>query len=216
METLRSNQSIRNMTNKEIARCVRKAQAGCHKSFGRLITHHESKIRGIIGGSLRSYRKEDMEDMYQEVLLHIWRNIKSKNKDAHFTAWLIVLTKWRCATMKRKRLPPGQYDFRLQDFEKIYDWQRISSVLFVHEKSFMDVIFTREAINYVKCVMRKLNKEDRGILKSRFWLEDTQTELSKQLGICVMTCRRKRKKAIGNCRQALLQMVTPEDLCAPS
>ena len=204
------------MNNAAIARCVRKAQAGCHESFGRLIAHHESKIRGIIGGSLRSYKKEDKEDMYQEVLLHAWRNIKSKNRDAHFTAWLTVLIKWRCAAMKRKRLPPGQYDFRLQDFEEIYDWQRISSVLFVHEKSFMDVIFTREAINYVKCVMRKLNKEDRGILKSKFWLEDTQTELSKQLGICVMTCRRKRKKAMENFRKAFLQTVTHEDPYAPS
>ena len=204
------------MTNEEIARCVRKTQDGCHESFGQLIAYHESKIRGIIGGSLRSYKKEDKEDMYQEVLLHIWRNIKSKNKDAHFTAWLIVLTKWRCATMKRKRLPPGQYDFRLQDFEEIYDWQRISSVLFVHEKSFMDVIFTREVIANIGYIVNGLSLRDKHMLISEFWWEETQKKQSEKLGICIVTCRHWRRRAKENFKKAFLQMVTPEDLYAPS
>ncbi len=204
------------MTNEEIARCVRKAQAGCHESFGRLVIHHELKIRDIIGRSLRSYRKEDKEDMYQEVLLHTWRNIKSKNEDAHFTAWLIVLTKWRCAAMKRKRLPPMGYDFRQQDFEEQYDWQRISSVLFTHEKSLIDSILSRETINYVKRAIRKLGKVDRDMLKSEFRTGETQREQCKRLGICFVTCRRRRRKAKENFRQVLLQMVAPEDLCVPS
>ncbi len=204
------------MTDEEIVRCVRKAQAGCHESFGRLIAHHEQKIRNIIGGSLRNYRKEDKEDMFQEVMLHTWRNIGIKKEAAHFTAWLTVLIKWRCIAMKRKRIPPMGYDFRLQDSEELYDWQCISLVLFMHEKSFMDIIFSRETARKIQHAISKLNKMDREMLQSIFWLMETQKKQSERLGICIVTCRIHRRKAMKNFKQAFLQMGVHEDPRVPS
>ncbi|KKM73498.1 hypothetical protein LCGC14_1409940 [marine sediment metagenome] len=204
------------MTNEAIARRVRKAQAGCHESFGQLIAYHEKKIRDIIGRSLRNYRKEDKEDMYQEVLLHTWRNIKSKKEAAHFTAWLIVLTKWRCAAMKRKRQQPRGYDFRQEGFEKLYDWQRISLVFFIHEENFMDIIFSRETARNIQYAISKLDEMDRDMLQSIFWSMEILKEQSKRLEICVVTCRRRRRKAMENFKQALLGMVAPEGLYVPS
>ncbi len=200
------------MTNEEIARCVRKAQAGCHESFGRLITRQEDAIRGIIFNKMRDRSKEDREDMFQEVMLHAWRNIKLITEDPfRFPLWMTVLVKWRCIAAWRSHPLPKQFEYLQTE-----SMDRISFILFMYEENFMDVIFTHEVIDYVKRAMYKLSKMDRCMLKSKFWLRESQIELGRKLGVSTNTCRKRHKKAVENFRKAFLQMVTPEDLCAPS
>ena len=200
------------MTNAEIARCVRKAQDGCHESFGWLIARQEHVICGIIYNKMRDGSKEDREDMFQEVMLHAWRNIKLIEKDPfRFPLWMTVLTQWRCIAAWRNHPFPKQFEYLQTE-----SMDRILSIFFMHEENFMGVIFTREAVDYVKRAMYKLSKMDRCMLKSRFWLRESQIELGKKLGVSTNTCRKRHKKAVGNFRQAFLQMVAPEDLYEPS
>lgn len=200
------------MTNEEIARCVRKAQAGCHESFERLIARQEHVIRGIICNRLRDKREEDREDMFQEVMLHSWRNIKLLKEDPErFPRWMSTLTKWRCCASRHGHLPPKQFEYL-----QIESLDRIWSIFFMHEKSFMDSILTREAITNTRHSISGLSKADRYMLKSEFWAGETLRKQGGRLGVHVNTCYRKRKKARENFKQALLQTVLPEDLCALS
>ncbi len=206
------NQSTRNMNNAEIARCVIKAQAGCHESFGRLIARQRHIIRGIIRNRMRDKKEEDREDMFQEVMLHAWRNIKLIVEDlSRFPKWISILTKWRCAARRRDNPLPKQFDpYQLENND------RILFVISMHEKNFTDTILTREVIDYVKRAIRKLSKVDKDMLKSEFRTMETQREQSKRIGVCKATCRRRRKKARENFKKILLQMVAHEDLYVPS
>ena len=200
------------MTNEEIARCVRKAQAGCHESFRRLIARQKSIIHGIIYNRLRDKSEEDREDMFQEVMLHTWHSIKLLKKDpGRFPRWMSTLTKWRCCASRRGRPSPKQFEHH-----QLENYDRILSVFFMHDKNFIDSILTREAISYVNRVMCKLSEEDRDMLKSEFQIRETLRKQGRRLGVHINTCYRKRKKAKENFRQALLETVAPEDLYVPS
>jgi len=70
----------------EEARLIRQAQDGNHRAFEALVRLHERLVFGIIGSFLR--RRQDVEDLAQEVFLKAYLAIGRFRPGAPFAPWL--------------------------------------------------------------------------------------------------------------------------------
>ncbi|MBX3476411.1 MAG: sigma-70 family RNA polymerase sigma factor [Brevundimonas sp.] len=74
---------------------VRQAQAGSDAAFARLVTRHQSAVRGflrrVLGGGWA-----EADDVAQEVFLAAWRNLRGLKDPAGMRAWLLGIA-WRRA-----------------------------------------------------------------------------------------------------------------------
>jgi RNA polymerase sigma-70 factor (ECF subfamily) len=68
------------------ARLIRQAQDGDQRAFEALVRLHERPVFGIIGGFIR--RRQDVEDLAQEVFLKAYLAIGRFRPEAPFAPWL--------------------------------------------------------------------------------------------------------------------------------
>lgn len=64
---------------------VRRAKAGCARSFGELCEQHRIRVWRILATVAHG---SDLEDLAQEAILRAWQRLKSYRGEAPFGAWL--------------------------------------------------------------------------------------------------------------------------------
>src|SRR6266480_5376296 len=80
---------------------VRRAQHEDKEAFEELIRRHQHRVFAVAGGIIR--RREDVEDIAQQVFVKAYFSLKRFDQRAAFTTWLYKITVNECWDMLRKR-----------------------------------------------------------------------------------------------------------------
>src|SRR6266699_5205594 len=80
---------------------VRWAQAEDKEAFEELIRRHQHRVFAVAGGILR--RREDVEDIAQQVFIKAYYSLKRFDHRAAFSTWLYKITVNECWDLLRKK-----------------------------------------------------------------------------------------------------------------
>src|ERR1700756_4416767 len=93
---------------------VRQAQSGTEAAFEELIRRHQQRVLALVGSILR--RREDVEDVAQQVFLKVYVSLKRFDLRAAFSTWLYKITVNECWDYLRKRkVRPLAYEADLSE-----------------------------------------------------------------------------------------------------
>jgi RNA polymerase sigma-70 factor (ECF subfamily) len=93
---------------------VRQAQRGDKEAFEELVRRHHRRVFAVAGGILR--RREDVEDIAQQVFLKAYFSLKRFDQRAAFTTWLYKITVNECWDMlRKKKVRPLVYESDLSE-----------------------------------------------------------------------------------------------------
>lgn len=80
---------------------VRRAQADDKEAFEELVRRHQHRVFAVAGGILR--RREDAEDIAQQVFLKAYFSLKRFDQRSAFSTWLYKITVNECWDLLRKK-----------------------------------------------------------------------------------------------------------------
>src|ERR1700734_1542011 len=93
---------------------VRLAQSGEEAPFEELIRRHQQRVFGLVNGILR--RREDVEDVVQQVFLKVFVSLKRFDLRAAFSTWLYKITVNECWDyLRKKKVRPLVYETDLSE-----------------------------------------------------------------------------------------------------
>ena len=88
---------------------VRQAQKGAEPAFEELVRRHQQRVFGLVNGILR--RREDVEDVAQQVFLKAYLSLKKFDQRAAFSTWLYKITVNECWDyLRKKKVRPLTYE----------------------------------------------------------------------------------------------------------
>jgi len=89
--------------------------------FEDLISRFEKKILNFIL-RISSFKKEEAEEILQEVFLKAWKNLNDFDKDLKFSTWIFTIARYETISHFRKtksRFETFSPDLKIEDLEKI-------------------------------------------------------------------------------------------------
>jgi RNA polymerase sigma-70 factor (ECF subfamily) len=93
---------------------VRRAQADDQEAFEELVRRHQHRVFAVAGGILR--RREDVEDISQQVFLKAYFSLKRFDQRAAFSTWLYKITVNECwDLLRKKKVRPLVYESDLSE-----------------------------------------------------------------------------------------------------
>src|SRR5215470_9755469 len=93
---------------------VRQAQSGTEAAFEELVRRHQQRVAALVGGILR--RREDVEDVVQQVFLKAFVSLKRFDLRAAFSTWLYKITVNECWDyLRKKKVRPLVYEADLSE-----------------------------------------------------------------------------------------------------
>jgi RNA polymerase sigma-70 factor, ECF subfamily len=93
---------------------VRRAQAGDKEAFEELVRRHQHRVFAVAGGILR--RREDVEDIAQQVFVKAYFSLKRFDQRAAFSTWLYKITVNECwDLLRKKKVRPLLYESDLSE-----------------------------------------------------------------------------------------------------
>ena len=93
---------------------VRRAQAGDKEVFEELVRRHQRRVFAVAGGILR--RREDVEDIAQQVFVKAYFSLKRFDQRAAFSTWLYKITVNECwDLLRKKKVRPLLYESDLSE-----------------------------------------------------------------------------------------------------
>jgi RNA polymerase sigma-70 factor, ECF subfamily len=137
---------------------VRLAQSGEEAAFEELIRRHQQRVFGLVSGILR--RREDVEDVVQQVFLKVFVSLKRFDQRAAFSTWLYKISVNECWDyLRKKKVRPLVYEADLSE-EQV---SRLDGVVSADRPpaSPMD---RAEARDLLERMMEKLPEQDRALL----------------------------------------------------
>jgi RNA polymerase sigma-70 factor, ECF subfamily len=137
---------------------VRRAQREDKESFEELIRRHQHRVFAVAGGILK--RREDVEDIAQQVFVKAYFSLKRFDQRAAFSTWLYKITVNECWDLLRKRkVRPLVYEADLSEEQAR---QVISSA--EKSKNEPDISDRLEARQRVERLLDGLDERDRLML----------------------------------------------------
>jgi len=93
---------------------VRLAQRGTEPAFEELIRRHQQRVFGLVNGILR--RREDVEDVVQQVFLKAFLSLRRFDMRAAFSTWLYKIAVNECWDyLRKKKVRPLVYESDLSE-----------------------------------------------------------------------------------------------------
>src|SRR5216684_1992751 len=93
---------------------VRRAQREDKEAFEELVRRHQHRVFAVAGGILR--RREDVEDIAQQVFLKAYFALKRFDQRAAFSTWLYKITVNECwDLLRKKKVRPLIYESDLSE-----------------------------------------------------------------------------------------------------
>ena len=93
---------------------VRRAQKEDQEAFEELIRRHQHRVFAVAGGILR--RREDVEDIAQQVFVKAYFSLKKFDQRAAFSTWLYKITVNECwDLLRKKKVRPLVYESDLSE-----------------------------------------------------------------------------------------------------
>src|SRR3981189_2851608 len=80
---------------------VSRSQQEAQEAFEELVRRHQHRVFAVAGGILR--RREDVEDIAQQVFVKAYFSLKRFDQRAAFSTWLYKITVNECWDLLRKR-----------------------------------------------------------------------------------------------------------------
>src|SRR3979409_1372681 len=137
---------------------VRLAQTGDKEAFEELIRRHQHRVFAVAGGILR--RREDVEDIAQQVFVKAYFSLKRFDQRAAFSTWLYKITVNECwDLLRKKKVRPLLYE---SDLSEEQAQQFSASEKF--ESGAQDVSDKLEAQQRVEILLQGLDERDRMML----------------------------------------------------
>jgi RNA polymerase sigma-70 factor, ECF subfamily len=97
--------------DRELVRC---AQAEDKAAFEELVRRHQHRVFAVAGGILR--RREDVEDIAQQVFVKAYFSLKRFDQRAAFSTWLYKITVNECwDLLRKKKVRPLVYESDLSE-----------------------------------------------------------------------------------------------------
>jgi RNA polymerase sigma-70 factor, ECF subfamily len=93
---------------------VRQAQAGSEAAFEELVRRHQQRVFALVNGILR--RREDVEDVAQQVFFKAFVSLKRFDQRSAFSTWLYKISVNECWDyLRKKKVRPLVYESDLSD-----------------------------------------------------------------------------------------------------
>src|SRR5882724_10853617 len=93
---------------------VRRAQGEDKEAFEELIRRHQNRVFAVASGIL--HRREDVEDVSQQVFVKAYFSLKRFDQRAAFSTWLYKITVNECWDMlRKKKVRPLVYEADLSE-----------------------------------------------------------------------------------------------------
>jgi RNA polymerase sigma-70 factor (ECF subfamily) len=137
---------------------VRRAQGGDQEAYEELIRRHQHRVFAVAGGILR--RREDVEDIAQQVFVKAYFSLKRFDQRAAFSTWLYKITVNECwDLLRKKKVRPLLYESDLSE-------EQARQVITSGERGIPgpDVSEKMEAREHVERLLEGLEERDRLML----------------------------------------------------
>ncbi|MGB2624785.1 MAG: sigma-70 family RNA polymerase sigma factor [Candidatus Acidiferrum sp.] len=137
---------------------VRRAQQEDQEAFEELIRRHQHRVFAVAGGILR--RREDVEDIAQQVFVKAYFSLKRFDQRAAFSTWLYKITVNECwDLLRKKKVRPLVYESDLSE-------EQARQVISAEEKGggAPDISDRLEARERVERLLDGLDERDRLML----------------------------------------------------
>jgi len=137
---------------------VRLAQTGDKEAFEELVRRHQHRVFAVAGGILR--RREDVEDIAQQVFVKAYFSIKRFDQRAAFSTCLYKITVNECwDLLRKKKVRPLLYESDLSEEQN----QQFSAAE-KFESGAQDVSDKLEAQQRIEILLQGLDERDRMML----------------------------------------------------
>lgn len=137
---------------------VRRAQGEDKEAFEELVRRHQHRVFAVAGGILR--KREDVEDISQQVFVKAYFSLKRFDQRAAFSTWLYKITVNECwDLLRKKKVRPLLYEADLSE-------EQARQILGSEEKgqSAPDISERLEARQRVDRLLEGLDERDRLML----------------------------------------------------
>jgi len=177
---------------------VRRAQREDKEAFEELIRRHQHRVFAVAGGIVR--RREDVEDVAQQVFVKAYFSLKRFDQRAAFSTWLYKITVNECWDMLRKRkVRPLVYEADLSEEQAR---QVINSA--EKGKDEPDISERLEARQRVERLLDGLDERDRLMLILKevegFSIEEIADVLDLNANTVKVRLFRARRRVVGQAR----------------
>src|SRR5437868_8731482 len=136
---------------------VRRAQAQDKEAFEQLVRRHQHRVFAVAGGILR--RREDVEDIAQQVFVKAYFSLKRFDQRAAFSTWLYKITVNECwDLLRKKKVRPLVYESDLSE-EQARQFSAPDC-----GGSVQDISEKLEAQEHVERLLEGIDKRDRMML----------------------------------------------------
>jgi RNA polymerase sigma-70 factor (ECF subfamily) len=137
---------------------VRRAQAEDKEAFEELVRRHQHRVFAVAGGILR--RREDAEDIAQQVFVKAYFSLKRFDQRAAFSTWLYKITVNECwDLLRKKKARPLVYESDLSE-----DQARQFEAIGERQVTEPDISEKLEARQRVERLLEGLDARDRLML----------------------------------------------------
>ena len=137
---------------------VRRAQAGDEEAFEELVRRNQQRVFAVAGGILR--RREDVEDIAQQVFVKAYFSLKRFDQRAAFSTWLYKITVNECwDLLRKKKVRPLLYESDLSE-EQAQQFGAAERL----DSGAQDVSDKLEAQQQVENLLQGLDERDRMML----------------------------------------------------
>jgi len=162
---------------------VRRAQSGEEAAFEELIRRHQQRVFGLVTGILR--RRDDVEDVVQQVFLKVFISLKRFDHRSAFSTWLYKISVNECWDYLRKRkVRPLTYEADLSE-DQVSRLDGVASA----ENPPEDPAQRAEARDLLERMLDKLPEEDRQLLMLKEVEGFSVQELAEMLNLNVNTVK---------------------------
>jgi RNA polymerase sigma-70 factor (ECF subfamily) len=137
---------------------VCRAQAGDKEAFEELVRRHQHRVFAVAGGILR--RREDVEDIAQQVFVKAYFSLRRFDQRAAFSTWLYKITVNECwDLLRKKKVRPLLYESDLSEEQA----QQFSAAERL-DSGAQDVSDKLQAQQQVENLLQGLDERDRMML----------------------------------------------------
>jgi RNA polymerase sigma-70 factor, ECF subfamily len=166
---------------------VRRAQQGEVAAYEELLAKHQQRVFAVVGGILR--RREDVEDVAQQVFGKAYFSLKRFDLRSAFGTWLYKIAVNECWDyLRKKKVRRLVYEADLSD-EQNRQLQGVSEHTFGALRSPEDASQRVEQQELVQRLLAELDEQDRAMLLMKEVEGFSVEEIGESLGINVNTVK---------------------------
>ena len=175
---------------------IEEALAGSERAWLAIVKRYEKRLYNY---ALRmSGNRDDAMDILQDVLLSVYRNLKSYRGDGVFVAWMFRIASFRCIDYYRKRKFHASFDDVESGIEQIMNEAPNGGA----DRSKPEIELGQVRSNQdITRVMACLPLDQRQVVELKYFQSFTFEEISAQLGISTNTAKTRLYSALGKMKK---------------